>query len=402
MENNEKIKIAFIKYGGLASSGTEKFLQNIAIKLPKDVFEVDYFYCDATPYIGSDFVHPTTDPRNIQPMQDAGVNLIQFNVTYKDITKRGFPWVGTNFWDLFSLKKYDLIQTGRAGAPEYPFTKIKDTPIIDSIHFLGGIDNQFNISRVLHITQWSADRWVAQGGDKHRVKVISHPMLVDGTIGTSMRKKLELDGKIIFGFHQRDSDEIFSDIPLAAFKKIENNTVHFILLGGGKKYRAQAEELGIKNITFLDFTGDKEVIYSFLKTLDIYAHGRKDGEVNSTAMAEAMYFGLPIISHLSPIHNGHIECIGNTGKVVATKEEYVAAMKEYCEPSVRKSLSLLAKERFNDLYEEKKQMNHIIEIYKEAIADPYPHPLLRHISSLRIKFITKKVIEKARKYLSRK
>ena len=46
----KKIKIAFIKYAGCASGGTEKFLQVIAANLNKNKFEVDYFYCDATPY----------------------------------------------------------------------------------------------------------------------------------------------------------------------------------------------------------------------------------------------------------------------------------------------------------------------------------------------------------------
>ena len=48
----EKIKVAFIKFGGMANGGTEKYLQTIAAHLPKDEFDVDFFYCDAAPYIG--------------------------------------------------------------------------------------------------------------------------------------------------------------------------------------------------------------------------------------------------------------------------------------------------------------------------------------------------------------
>ena len=47
MENDfKKIKVAFIKVGGITSGGTEKFLQIIATNLPKDKFEVDYYYSD--------------------------------------------------------------------------------------------------------------------------------------------------------------------------------------------------------------------------------------------------------------------------------------------------------------------------------------------------------------------
>ena len=37
------IKVAFIKFGGMANGGTEKYLQTIAAHLPKDEFEVDFF-----------------------------------------------------------------------------------------------------------------------------------------------------------------------------------------------------------------------------------------------------------------------------------------------------------------------------------------------------------------------
>jgi hypothetical protein len=57
-----KIRVAFIKFGGLATGGTERFLHAIAGCLPKDDFIVDYYYCDSAPYLGSDWVHPDTDP----------------------------------------------------------------------------------------------------------------------------------------------------------------------------------------------------------------------------------------------------------------------------------------------------------------------------------------------------
>ena len=58
---DEKIKVAFIKFCGMATGGTEKVLQIIAANLPKDKFG-DFYYCDSAPYIGSDFIHPDNDP----------------------------------------------------------------------------------------------------------------------------------------------------------------------------------------------------------------------------------------------------------------------------------------------------------------------------------------------------
>ena len=74
------IKIAFIKFSGMATGGTEKVLQTIAAELPKDEFEVDFFYCDAASYIGSDFKHLDTDPSRIKYVKENGVNLIKFKM----------------------------------------------------------------------------------------------------------------------------------------------------------------------------------------------------------------------------------------------------------------------------------------------------------------------------------
>ena len=55
MKTMGRSKVAFIKFGGMAFGGTEKVLQTIDSELPKDKYNVDYFYCDAAPYIGSDY-----------------------------------------------------------------------------------------------------------------------------------------------------------------------------------------------------------------------------------------------------------------------------------------------------------------------------------------------------------
>lgn len=387
METTKKIKIAFVKFAGLSAGGTEKFLQTVAANLDTEKFDVTYFYCDAAPYIGSDFKHPTTSEERLQYMNTKGVRLVKFVVGAKDVRSRTHPWVDTNFWEVFKEEDYDIIQTGRAGHPEYPFTNIKKTPIVDSLHLQAGVDNQFNISRVMHICQWNADNWIAAGGDRNRVVLVSHPMEIDDSGTISLRNELQLENKFVFGFHQRNSDEIFSPIPLEAYKRIEHEGTHFILLGGGEQYRKQAVGLGIKNITFLDHTADPKRIYSFLKTLDVYAHGRKDGEVNSTAMAEALYFGLPIISHYSHINNGHVECIGKAGKVVHTVEEYAEELsKLQSDLAYKATLSQYAVERFKEKYELHGQIKNIESIYMDVYKNPFPHPVSRWISSFRLRY----------------
>jgi glycosyltransferase involved in cell wall biosynthesis len=374
---SKKIRIAFIKFGGLSAGGTEKFLQNIAVNLPVDKFSVDYFYCNSAPYIGSDYTHADTDQNRKKYMEDHGVNLIKFDVKAKDINTYTHDWIGTNFWEFFDESKYDIIQTGRAGHPEYPFSKIKKTPIVDSIHTLGGVDNRYNISRVMHITKWSANQWIGMGGDKERIVYVSHPMEIQSHEG-NIRDKLKLEGIFVLGFHQRDSDEIFSNIPLDAYKNIESEKTFFLIMGGSKLYSEQAEKLKLKNFKQLSHSAKPQDIYDFLQTLNVYAHGRKDGELNSTAMAEAMYFGLPIVSHSSSYANGHIECIGEGGRVLDKTEDYATELKKLMENrEYYKFRSSEAKKRFGEMYELKNQISKIVDIYKDVIQNPFPNKFRR-------------------------
>lgn len=380
----KKIKIAFIKYAGLSAGGTEKFLQTVATNLDKDRFEVDYYYyCDASPYVGSDYRHADTNQERLRYIKERNINLVKFKVEAKDINTYTHDWVNTDFWDVFDEKKYDIIQTGRAGHPEYPFYKIKKTPIVDSIHTLAGVDNSYNISRVMHITKWSARQWVKMRGDKKRIVLVSHPMEIKPEVG-DLKKELSLEGKFVFGLHQRDDDSIFSDIPLKAYKKIENENTAFVIMGGSNLYEKQAKDLGIKNFTKLPHSGNPQDIYNFLQTLTVYSHGRKDGELNSTAMAEAMYFSLPMVSHYSSGANGHVECIGEGGNVVKSIDEYSEELKklmvdkEYFQ--YRKNNS---KKRFMEMYDLKSQISIISKIYEDVIKNPLPYKTRRRYFDLK-------------------
>ncbi len=46
--NEKRIRVAFIKFCGMATGGTEKVLQTIAANLDKNKFLVDFYYCDST------------------------------------------------------------------------------------------------------------------------------------------------------------------------------------------------------------------------------------------------------------------------------------------------------------------------------------------------------------------
>ena len=268
----DKIKIAFIKFGGMANGGTEKYLQTIAAYLPKDQFDVDFFYCDAAPYIGSDFKHLDTDESRVEYCKSHGINLKKFNVEYKDVTKPTHDWVNTDFWEHFNEEDYDVIQTGRSGHPEYPFTMINNTPIVDSIHLAGMGENKSNVFKTVLISQEQKTRWINAGGASDKATIIPVPVEVPNYTDESYREKFGWKDKFVFGMHQRNDIHIFSSIPLEAYDEIESDNTAFLILGGSSNHRKQAKDLELKNVQFLDTTSDIGLIHKFLNTLDVYAH----------------------------------------------------------------------------------------------------------------------------------
>tara|TARA_B100001113_G_scaffold329940_1_gene305169 strand:- start:498 stop:1592 length:1095 start_codon:yes stop_codon:yes gene_type:complete len=362
----DKIKVAFIKFGGMANGGTEKYLQTISSYLPKNEFEVDFYYCDSAPYIGADFVHLDTDQSRVEYTKSHGVNLIKVNVGAKDVTNPTHDWVDTNFWELFDESKYDIIQTGRAGHPEYPFYLIKNTPIVDSIHLAGMVDNNSNIAKTVLISEDQKSKWIAAGGDPSRAVIIPVPVeIVDSD--ESYREEFGWEDKFVFGMHQRDDYNIFSPVPLEAYDEIENDNTAFLILGGSSNYRKQAKDLGLKNVRFLDTTSNISSIHKFLNTLDVYAHGRSDGEQCSSAIIEGLSHSLPMISHTAP-SMGQLEQIGNAGKVVNNYSEYADVMRSMIDDKKYYGECVInASKRYNEVYNVKAIIERYCELYREVI-----------------------------------
>ena len=362
----KKIKVAFIKFGGMANGGTEKYLQTIAAHLPKDEFDVDFFYCDAAPYIGSDFKHLDTDASRVEYCKSHGVNLKKFKVEYKDVTKPTHDWVNTDFWEHFNEEDYDVIQTGRSGHPEYPFTMINKTPIIDSIHLAGMGENKANVYKTVLISEEQKSKWIAAGGSSTRGEIIPVPVEVPEYDQTSYLEEYGWENKFVFGMHQRNDMHIFSSIPLEAYEEIQSDDTAFLILGGASNYRKQAKDYGLKNVKFLDTTSDIGKIHKFLNTLNVYAHGRSDGEQCSSSIIEGMSHSLPMISHTAP-SMGQREQIGNAGKVVEGYEDYANEMnklindKDYYVQCMNNS-----GKRYKEIYNVPSIISRFIGLYKEA------------------------------------
>jgi glycosyltransferase involved in cell wall biosynthesis len=213
----------------------------------------------------------------------------------------------------------------------------------------------------IHLNGENAVLYISRGGLEEDVKVISP--IVENQILTNetYRNELNLNQKIVLGMHQRRDDKIFSEIPLKAFSNIcAEFNIHFIILNGSRKYVEQAEELGIKEITFLPEALTDREKHRFLNTLDIFAHGRFDGETNSVALAEAMEHNLPIVTHLSEKSNGQREQVDLCGFFAHNETEYTEILRELvCNQELLQASSKASQLKFRSVYDLKLQISKI-------------------------------------------
>lgn len=377
---NKKIKIACVKYAGLAVGGSELWLQKLAAFLPKDRYEVDYYYCDAAPYIGSNYFHVTTDPIRGQFLRDHGVTPIEFKVGAKDVRTRKHIWRNTNFFEVFDASKYDIVQTVKAGGIEYPFYLLK-VPIVEVVALGYSVDPSRNIAWSFHSSPWQRAQWVRLGGSIKKSSVLPAPIEKPLT-DKNYRQELSIpEDAIVAGFHQRTDDEIFSPIPLIAFSKCQDNNWHFIIKGGSIKYREQAKELHLKNFHFIEKCAEAINISKFLNTIDIFAHGRKDGETFGAVLAEALMHGKPCLSHFSPTGaNAQPETMGPAGMFARNQEEYTAALRKlFSDYSWRAKLTARAKKQAEDNYSIESFIDTVNEKYHEILKLPFAKKVKKEI-----------------------
>lgn len=362
-------KIACIKFAGLASGGTEKSLQNIAMILSQqDDYVVDYYYTNAAPFLNHWFVHPDNDEERKQWVESFGINTIPVYVESKDGHNSPFIWNNTNFWDLFNETDYDVIQTARGGYSEYPFNLINKTKIVDSIHGDGGEDKD-NIVKAILISNWQANKWANNGGNIKKAVVIPNLVSVPKKFKSNLREQLGIpEDAFVYGFHQRDDLNLFSPVSLYAYSMISDSNNHFILLGGSTKHRELAKQLDLKNIHFIDFSSNQELIHNFLSAIDVYAHARIDGEVCSVAMIEAMYHGKPIVTHPGTVSMGHSEQIEGCGYMAYTVEDYANQLNKM-EKNIEyyQEMSEKTKNKYMEKYEYKKVKTQIIDLYRSVL-----------------------------------
>lgn len=334
---HDRIRVAFVKLAGMAAGGTERWLQTMAANLPSDRFEVTYFWCDAPPVIGGQGqMGDATDPARLDYLRAHGIETVQFRVDAVDLRHPTFPWRGTDFWELFDPESFDLVQTSKQGVAEYPFDQMP-IPVFEQVAYNGGVDTSPAIVRSSHPSEWSRAWWWRHGGELHRSFVVRIPASGPAS-ANDLREILDIPrDAIVVGFHQRPDPRTFSDVQLAAVARLRTLDVHVVVLGGSDRYKEQAEQLGLERVHFLPAVSDQIKVSEFLNTLDVFTHGRRDGETFGLVLAEAIAHGVPCISHRVPGNgNAQRETIGPAGFVCDGVEHYARVLADLVSDPIRR------------------------------------------------------------------
>ena len=125
--------------------------------------------------------------------------------------------------------------------------------------------------------------------------------------------------------------------------------------------------MGFRKSSFYDPSSDLHVIHSFLNTLDVYAHGRSDGEQCSSAIIEGLSHSLPVISHTAP-SLGQVEQIGDAGAVEKDAIEYSKVMKRLMtDTKYYDECSKNAEKRYKTIYNMDSIIQRFIELYEDIV-----------------------------------
>jgi 2-polyprenyl-3-methyl-5-hydroxy-6-metoxy-1,4-benzoquinol methylase len=365
----KKLKIAFIATSGLWYGGTEKCTQKQAIALREAGHDVDYFYTATTHYTNGNS-HPGLDWATKNHVESFGIRTIPVQCESIDALNPQKEWNNTDLFNIFNASNYDVVIGNHKGEPMWPYSVIKNSNVIEVVH---GTDFSRGTSSYadgyILITPYQMPLWQKGGGVVSKTSIIPQMVMIEQPKINNDRARWELpENKIIFGMHQGARSGLFSHVVLEAFSKISSEENFFVILGGDPEYTNQANKLGLKNFKQIPSVSDPEQISSFLSCLDVFAHGRFDGEVSSSSIIEAMSRSLPIISHPSVYNNGHLEQLRNAGIIVETFEDYSKAMYLLqTNASVRNQLSQLSKKKYDEVYDHDLCKNEFVSFVESIV-----------------------------------
>jgi glycosyltransferase involved in cell wall biosynthesis len=189
------------------------------------------------------------------------------------------------------------------------------------------------IDRMLFLSHWCLKR--SSWANPEKSRVLYYPVAIPPkpTSNLSLRQELGIpNDALVLGRLSRpnlDDGEVILKSLVRIFHKYPN--VFFVSIGASDYFRQKSKDLS--RIHCLPSTSNEARIHQFLESLDILLHYRIEGETFGLNIAEAMFRGIPVISHQSEIDNAQIELLTKARRsgVIAdspTLESYLSSIEE--------------------------------------------------------------------------
>ena len=271
----------------------------------------------------------------------------------------GYTPKNNNFKEIAQLHKFDIIHFARSGYYEFPFNE-RICPLQIETNIFGAIDDSPFIDKSISISRAVAN---------HKTTVIiPNPISVPKNIDKdfSIRKKLTiLDKDIVIGRVGRADN--FDPIALQAYKLLNADNIHYFIVSPCENTKKFVKDYNLKNVHYFEPTNDDIFLDLFHRNIDIFGHYRSDGETFGVAIASAMAYGLPIVSHYGG-YNAQKATINNGGFVANDFNQYYLYLKNLIDDySLRQKLGYNSREFVINNFEEKKVINEIEKKYMEWI-----------------------------------
>lgn len=214
--------------------------------------------------------------------------------------------------------KPDIFHIHRGGHPEWPGMKSIYPPAkIVETNIFAGVDRSPDIDCHIYISNFIATRAHMQGGapgpilmnptERPWVMDIGEKNVAEGRGYALNNLELPEDALLLGRVGRPDN---FDPIALKAFQSIMDRhpNAYYLVVNGCERWKQTSEQLGLYGrIKFLDPIIDDAALSMFYSLIDVYAHARVDGECQPCNLNEAMYHGLPIVTHVADTYQGHVE-----------------------------------------------------------------------------------------------